>query len=353
MRSMPATEPTPLAFALLGLLKRAAARIGWALVVVWAVVTVTFALNEVIPSDPARMVTGPQARPQEVARVREQLGLDRPVVARYAIFVRRLVHLAPSTADARAAEAHASCASAGPLHIDLGRSFVQRRPVVAIIAERLPRSAALAAAAVLVQMLIGVALGTFAAAKRGTRWDASATIATLIAGSAPTFLVGIALQYVLGYKLGWLPLDGFGTTPAAQARALVMPAIALGIFGAAYATRLVRDEVNAALALDHARTARAKGASRVGVLVRHALRNALAPVFTLAGLDFGALVGGAIVVETLFRWPGLGAVSVNALLDRDGPVILGTVLVTSTGIVLTNVVVDLLFPLLDPRGRSA
>lgn len=350
MRSTPVSESPSLAFPLLALLKRAAARLGWALVVVWAVVTVTFALNEVIPSDPARMVTGPQARPQEVARVREQLGLDRPVVARYAIFLTRLVHLAPNVP---AAEAHATCASVGPLHLDLGRSFVQRRPVVAIIAERLPRSAALAAAAVLIQMLIGVVLGTFAAAKRSTGWDAGATIATLIAGSAPTFLVGIALQYVLGYKLEWLPLDGFGTTTLAQARALVMPAIALGIFGAAYATRLVRDEVNAALALDHARTARAKGASRVGVLVRHALRNALAPVLTLAGLDFGALVGGAIVVETLFRWPGLGAVSVNALLDRDGPVILGTVLVTSTGIVITNVVVDLLFPLLDPRGRSA
>jgi peptide/nickel transport system permease protein len=349
MRSTHATDSPVRA-----LLKRAVGRLGWALVVVWAVVTITFALNEVIPSDPARMVTGPQARPQEVARVREQLGLDRPVVARYAIFLTRLVHVAPQSArQPPGTDAHASCASVGPFHLDLGRSFVQRRPVVAIIAERLPRSAALAATAVLVQMLVGVALGTFAAAKRSTGWDMGATIATLIAGSAPTFLIGISLQYVLGYKLNWLPLDGFGTTAAAQARALVLPALTLGIFGAAYATRLVRDEVTAALSLDHARTARAKGATGAGVLVRHALRNALAPVVTLAGLDFGALVGGAIVVETLFRWPGLGAVSVNALLDRDGPVILGTVLVTSTGIVVTNLVIDLLFPLLDPRGRSA
>jgi peptide/nickel transport system permease protein len=343
MRSTLATES-------LTTLKHAVARIGWALVVVWAVVTIAFALNEVIPSDPARMVAGPQARPEEIARVREQLGLDRPVAARYAIFLTRLVHLRPASTPEAAPE-HATCAALGPLHIDLGRSFVQRRPVVTIIAERLPRSAALAAAAVLVQMLIGILLGTFAAAKRGTGWDTGATVSTLIGASIPTFVVGIALQYTLGYKLEWLPLDGFGKTTAAQARAIVLPALSLGLFGAAYATRLVRDEVSAALTLDHARTARAKGATRAGVLVRHALRNALAPVVTLAGLDFGALVGGAIVVETLFRWPGLGAVSVNALLDRDGPLILGTVLVTSAAIVVTNVVIDLTFPWLDPRGR--
>ena len=180
----------------------------------------------------------------------------------------------------------------------------------------------------------------------------AATIAaTLVGASIPTFAVGIALQYVFAYRLRWLPLDGFGRTTADQARAIVLPALSLGLFGAAYATRLVRDEVTAALALDHARTARAKGASRLGVLVRHALRNALAPVLTVAGVDFGALVGGAIVVETLFRWPGLGSASVNALLDRDGPLILGTVLVTSTAVVVANLVVDLAFPLLDPRAR--
>jgi peptide/nickel transport system permease protein len=329
---------------------RALARIGWAVLVVWAVVTITFALNEVLPSDPARMIAGPQARPQELARVREQLGLDRPVAARYVIFLTRLVHLGP-TDPGEADSPHGTCATLGPIHVDLGRSFVQRRPVVAIIAERFPRSAALAAAAVLVQMLTGVLLGTFAAAKRRTAWDTGTTLATLIGASVPTFVVGIALQYALGYKLEWLPLDGFGKTTAAQARSIVLPALSLGLFGAAYATRLVRDEVSAALALDHARTARAKGASRVGVLMRHALRNALAPVVTLAGLDFGVLVGGAIVVETLFRWPGLGAVSVNALLDRDGPLVVGTVLVTSTSIVLTNIVIDLAFPWFDPRGR--
>ncbi len=202
-------------------------------------------------------------------------------------------------------------------------------------------------------MLLGVFLGTFAAAKRRTGWDTGATVATLLGASVPTFLVGLGLQYLFGHTLRWFPLDGFGKTTAEQARAIVLPALTLGIFGAAFTTRLVRDEVGAALALDHARTARAKGASRTGVLVRHALRNALAPIVTIAGLDFGVLVGGAIVVETVFRRPGLGAVSVNALMDRDGPVVLGAVLVTSTAVVVTNALVDLALPWLDPRARGS
>ncbi len=330
--------------------RRATARIGWAIAVIWAVVTVAFVLNEVVPSDPARMVAGPQARSEELARVREDLGLDRPVAARYAIFVRRLVHIGPAV-PAPTDRAHATCATFGPVHVDLGRSFAQRRPVVAIIAERLPRSLALAGAAVGVQMLLGLGLGTFAAARRRTRWDTGTMVTTLVAASVPTFAVGIGLQYLFGYELHWLPLDGFGKTTAAQAKALILPALSLGLFGAAYATRLVRDEVGAMLLLDHARTAQAKGASRAGVIVRHALRNALAPVVTLAGLDFGALVGGAIVVETLFRWPGLGWASVNALLDHDGPLIVGTVLVTSTAVVATSIAVDLALPWLDPRAR--
>lgn len=325
-------------------------RIAWGIAVVWAVVTIAFALNEVLPSDPARMVAGPQATATEVERIREQLGLDRPVATRYTLFLTRLVHFAPASASD---PHHDSCASFGPFHVDLGRSYVHRRPVVAIIAERLPRSAALAAAAVLVQMLLGISLGTFAAARRKTAWDTAAVIATLVGASIPTFLVGLGLQVIFGHLLGWLPLDGFGRTTKEQAISLVLPSLALGLFGAAYAARLVRDEVATQLSFDHARTARAKGASRSGVLFRHALRNALAPVVTLAGLDFGALAGGAIVVETLFRWPGLGQVSVNALLDRDGPLVMGTVLVTSTAVVITNVAVDLALPWLDPRARRA
>ncbi len=330
---------------------RALARMTWAVAVVWAVVTITFFVNEVIPSDPARMVAGPQARPQEVARIREQLGLDRPVGARYAIFVTHLVHFGRSAVDAKDPK-HATCATFGPLHVDLGRSYVQRRPVVTIVAERLPRSATLAAAAIVLQTLIGVVLGLVAAAKRRTAWDFAIVGATLVGASVPTFLTGLLLQYAFAYRLRWLPYDGFGKTTAEQASALVLPALTLGLFGAAFATRLVREEVSATLALDHARTARAKGASRLRVLLHHGLRHALAPVITVAGIDFGALVGGAVVVETLFRWPGLGMVSVSALLDRDGPLIMGTVLVTSLAVVVANLVVDLAYVWLDPRARA-
>jgi peptide/nickel transport system permease protein len=328
------------------MIARATSRIAWAVAVLWAVVTITFFINEVIPSDPARMVAGPQARPAEVARIREQLGLQTPIATRYGIFLTRLVHLGHGRDEKD--PGHASCAVLGPVHIDLGRSYVQRRPVVTIVAERLPRSAALAAAAVLVQMLLGTALGLLAAAKRRTAWDTATVAATLVGASIPTFLTGLGLQYVLAYRLRLLPLDATGDPPLSW----VLPAITLGLFGAAFATRLVRDEVTAALSLDYARTARAKGASKLRVLVHHGLRSALAPVVTVAGIDLGALVGGAIVVETLFRWPGLGQASVGALLDRDGPLVMGTVLVTSAAIVAANLLVDALYVWLDPRMRA-
>jgi peptide/nickel transport system permease protein len=329
---------------------RAVARLAWAIAVVWAVVTIAFALEEVLPADPARMVAGAQARAPDVVRVREQLGLDQPLGARYRLFLTRLVHTGPPVSKPPPPH-HETCASFGPLHVDLGRSFVQRRPVVAILSERLPRSAALAGAAVLIQTLIGALLGTLAAAKRRSWWAAAVVAATVLGASAPTFLVGLGLQYLFAQRLGVLPLDGFGKTLGAQIVALVLPATTLGLFGAAYATRLVRDEVATLLALDHIRTARAKGASPARVLVKHALRNALAPVLTLAGLDFGALIGGAVVVETLFRWPGIGSVGVAAMIDRDGPLVIGTVLVTSLAVVLANLLVDLTYPWLDPRSR--
>ncbi len=322
-------------------------RIVWAVAVIWAVVTITFVINHVLPSDPARMVAGPQARPQDVQRIRQQLGLDQPLLAQYGSFMRRLIHVGPAHEDA----GHATCGSAGILHVDLGRSYQQRRAVVTILGERLPRTLMLAAGAMLVQLVFGVALGVLAAWRRGTPWDAAAVSLSLLGISAPTFILGLLLQFVLSQTLRLLPLDGFGTTTGEHLTALVLPSLTLGIFGAAYYTRLVRDELIDVLAADYVRTARAKGASPLRVLVRHGLRNALVPLVTMIGLDLGALVGGAIVTETLFRWPGLGALSVTALLDRDGPVVLGTVLVTAAAVVAGNVVVDLAYVLLDPRVR--
>jgi len=338
-------------------LKRIAERLVWAIAVVWAVTTLAFFINNVLPSDPARMVAGPGARPADVDRIRKQLGLDQPVASQYAHFMRRLVHFGPSAADESAGSAagapdeHASCASWGHLHVDLGKSYQLRRPVTTILGERLPRTAMLAAAALCVQLLLGVITGVIAAVKKGTRTDAGIVTLSLLGVSTPTFMLGIGLQYVFARRLKLLPLDGFGSTPSEQLASLVLPALTLGIFGAAYYTRLVRDEMLVLLRQDYVRTARAKGVSSLRVVLVHALRNALVPIVTVVALDLGALVGGAVVTEALFRWPGIGALSVNALLDRDGPVILGTVLVASTAIVLSNVAADLLYVVLDPRVR--
>jgi peptide/nickel transport system permease protein len=332
------------------MMKRALRRIAWALFVVWATTTVTFFINNVLPSDPARMVAGPQARPKDVERVRQQLGLDRPVLEQYARFMRRLVHFGPSQFDTKDPQ-HGTCANVWRVHFDLGKSYQQRRAVTTILGERLPRTLLLAIAAVLVQTLLGVITGLIAAVKRNTWIDHLTVGSSLVGISAPTFIIGLALQFVLAHKLRLLPLDGFGDTTPQHLVCLVLPALTLGIYGAAYYTRVVRDELIGAVKLDHVRTARAKGLPMWRVWLRHALRNALVPLVTLIGLDLGALVSGAIVTETLFRWPGLGALTVSALLDRDGPVIMGTVIVSSAAIVLANLVVDVSYAILDPRVR--
>jgi peptide/nickel transport system permease protein len=206
-------------------------------------------------------------------------------------------------------------------------------------------------AAIVVQLLLGLAVGTLAAARRGTFIDRWLVGASVLGASAPTFLIALILQYLLAYELRLLPLDGFGTTGADHVRSIVLPAITLGTYGAAYYSRLVRDELVVLLGQDWVRTARAKGSSAGRVLLRHGLRNALVPLVTALGLDFGSLMGGAVVTETVFRWPGVGQLSVTALLNRDGPVILACVVTTSIAVVLTNLAVDLVYSRLDPRVR--
>jgi len=335
-------------------MRRLAWRLAWSVGVVWSVVSIAFAINVLMPGDAARMVAGPQARPADVARIREQLGLDRPPAVQYVRFWSRLVHLGPRATEGE----HASCVVLLPLgdsalHLDFGKSFQMRQPVVDVIATRMPRTLLLAAAGIVLQLLLGVSTGVLAALRRGT-WIDRLTVGTSLLGiSAPTFLIALLLQVTLARELRWLPLDGYGASLGEHARCLVLPALTLGFYGAAYYTRLVRDEMRVLLDADWVRTARAKGLPAWRVIARHGLRNALVPIVTAVGLDFGALMGGAIVTETVFRWPGLGELSVKAMLDRDGPVILACVIVTSIAIVATNVVVDLVYGLLDPRLRGA
>jgi len=332
-----------------------ARRLATALVVICAVVSLAFAVEELLPGDPARMAAGVQARPADVAHIREQLGLDRPPLERYAKFWARLIHLAPR---GRESVDHASCAVVAAvgdreLHLDLGKSFQLRQPVVDLLAARLPRTATLAAAGLFVQLLIGVAFGTLAAVRRGS-WADRLLVSTSVLGvSIPTFVIALVLQLVFARELRWLPLDGYGETWTEHARSLVLPALTLGIYGAAFYTRLVRDEMIVLLQSDWVRTAHAKGLPPRRVVVVHALRNALGLIVTAVGLDFGALMGGAIVTETVFRWPGLGDLSLHATRNRDGPVVCGCLLVTSIAVVLANVLVDLSYPRIDPRARAS
>jgi peptide/nickel transport system permease protein len=334
--------------ALLQLLRR----LGWAALVVAGVTVLSFVIAHVLPGDPARMLVGPQASAADVEHARRIHGLDRAMPAQLGAYVRRLVHPG-AAAEARRDPAHRSCAAAPfGVHLDLGYSFHYRKPVFDLIRAKAPRSAELAAAALLAQLTIGLALGLLSAARRGTALDDATVGATLLAVSAPAFVLGLVLQYWLAYKLRLLPYDGYGATTADHLRSIVLPALTLGIFGCALYARIVREELRALLRQDFIRTARAKGASRLRALLVHALRNALVPIATLAALDLGTLIGGAIVTEKLFRWPGLGQMAVEALQNRDGPLIVGTVLFAAAAIVACTLALDVVCALLDPRLRA-
>jgi peptide/nickel transport system permease protein len=321
----------------------------WALIVVFGVGTVSFVMARELPGDPVRMIVGPQASPDDVARARKIYGLDEPAWTQYARFWRRLAHTFEGD-DAH--PDHGSCAKwIGSLHVDLGFSYRFRKPVAQLIAERAPRTLELALAALLLHALLGLGIGVWTATRRGTLADQLGIGLSTIGISAPIFALGLILQYLLAHRLGWLPHDGYGTTPAEQLASVVLPALTLGLYGAALYARMSRDEVSRALSQDYVRTARAKGASASRVLVVHALRNALVPVITLMVLDLGALIGGAVVTEKLFRWPGMGAMAVDAMVNRDGPVIFGTVLFSALAIVVASLLVDVFAVALDPRIR--
>jgi peptide/nickel transport system permease protein len=298
------------------------------MLVVWFVVTATFAMTTAIPADPARALLGPHATPEAIVRVRAYYCLDRGFIGQYGCYVARIAHG------------------------DLGESFRSKRPVTSIIAARIWPTAQLALAAILLQLLIGVPLGVVAAARRN-RWpDHAANLAGLLGQSAPTFFVGTLLLYLFAYRFGWFPIGGYGEGFVGRLSHLVLPAATLATVGVAYYARVVRSELVDALGEDYVRTARAKGLSERTVLVRHALRNALGPLVTLVGLDLGMLLGGAVVTEYIFAWPGLGREVLQAILDVDLPLILGVVLVSAIAIAVANLLVDIVYMWIDPRLRG-
>jgi len=305
-----------------------ARRLGWAVVTAWFVVTATFALVTAVPADPAKALLGPHATPEAVERVRAHYCLDEGVAGRYGCW---LAHVARG---------------------DLGESYASKRPVAELIAARAWPTVQLAVAAILLQLAIGVPLGLVAAARRG-RWQARAvSIAEIVGLSAPSFVVGSLVAYVFAYRFGWLPIAGYGDGLHDRLRHLVLPAFALAAFGAMYYAGVLRTELSSELARDYVRTARAKGVGERGVLLRHALRPAAGALVALIGTDLGVMLGGAVVVETLFAWPGLGRELLQAILAVDLPVIAGGVMVAAIVVVTANLVADLALLWLDPRLRD-
>lgn len=310
------------------MIRRALHRLAWTVAVVWFVVTATFAMLAAIPADPAKALLGPHADPASVERARAHYCLDDGVLVQYGCW---LGHLARG---------------------ELGESYHTKRPVTAILADHAWPTVQLALAAILLQLLIGVPLGVISAVRRG-RWPArAAELFELIAQSAPSFVLGTVLLYVVAYRWGLLPISGYGEGGWDRVRHLVLPAASLAAIGAATYSRAVRAELEEVLGADYIRTARAKGLPERTVIVRHGLRGALGPLVTLVGLDLGVLLGGAFVVEQIFAWPGIGREVLQAIYRIDLPVILGAVLVAAIAIAIANLLADLVQLWADPRLRD-
>ncbi len=287
------------------------------------VVTIVFGLLHA-SGDPATLLVTQDATQADIAEIRRAYGLDQPLAMQYARFVGRAVRG------------------------DLGHSYRQGLPVTELIVERLRATCELALAGLAVAVLLGVPLGIVAAARHGSAVDTGAMTVALLGTSVPSFWLGLLLIIVFGVKLGWLPISGYGT-PAH----LVMPAFVLGGFSAAQISRLTRTSLLEVLAQDFIRTAWAKGLAWRAVLLKHVLRNATLPVMTVLGLDFGRMLGGAVVVETIFAWPGMGRLAVQAVLGRDFPVVQGTAIIGAAIFLAVNLVIDLLYGWVDPRLRAS
>jgi ABC-type dipeptide/oligopeptide/nickel transport system permease component len=290
--------------------------------VLLGVATLVFALIHLVPGDPVQSMLGESARPEDVAALRTRLGLDRPLLVQYAVFLR------------------------GLMTGDLGVSLRTNQPVAAAILERLPATFELAAASMTVALLIALPLGIMAAVRAGTALDHAATTVALIGISMPTFWLGPLLAIVFSVTLGWLPVSGRGT-PAH----LVLPAVTLGAPLAAVLMRMTRASLIEELRELYVLAARARGVSGTRAVLRHALRNSLIPVATVLGLQFGAVLTGAVITETIFAWPGVGRLLVQSIGFRDYPLVQGCILLIATTYVAVNLLVDVAYGVLDPRIR--
>jgi peptide/nickel transport system permease protein len=281
---------------------------------------ITYFLLFVLPADPVRQIAGRSATAETVQNIREQLGLDQPFVVQYA---RYLGHLVQG---------------------DLGRSYLQRTQVSELIWSRLPATLLLMLGSIVAELIIGLTMGVVAALRRNSGTDQTLMIASFVGVSAPQFVVGLLLLYVFAVQLQWFPIGGYGTFAH-----LVLPSLTMGILGAGWYARMMRSSMIEVLQADFIRTARAKGITRARVIFRHALPNAILPIIAMIGIDIGIFMGGIVVVESVFGWPGIGQLAWQAIQRVDIPIIMGVTLVSAVAIVLGNLLADLVAPLIDPR----
>ncbi len=280
---------------------------------------VVFFMIRLIPGDPAMALAGEHATPETVAMIRARFGLDRPLPVQYWAFV--------------------SNAAQG----DLGRSTRTRRPVMQELRTQYPNTLQLATSALVVSVAIGVSAGILAAVKQHTWWDTGTMVFALFGVSMPVFWMGLMLMYVFSVRLGWLPTAGMGT-----AAHLVLPSITLGLSSAGILARMTRSAMLEVLRQDYIRTARSKGMSEWVIVLKHALQNAMIPIVTVLGLQFGTLLGGAVLTETVFAWPGVGRLMVDAIMSRDYPIVQGAVLAVALSFIFINLLVDVAYVYLDP-----
>ena len=305
-------------------------RLLWAAVVLLAVGFLTFLLTYVLPADPARMIAGARASAEDVSRIRHALGLDQPFLAQLAAYAGRLVHG------------------------DFGHSYRHGRDVLPLILERFPATVQLALAAIAVELALGVPLGVLAATRRGTLPDSLTRLVSVVLVSAPPFWLGYLLLNYLAFQpavrldVAIFPIGGYQPL---DLRYVFLPAVALGLGGSAYYVRLIRAALLEELHRRYIDTARSKGLPERAVIWRHAFRNALPPVLSQLGLDLGFFLGGVVVIEKVFSWPGIGKLAIDSVLTADIPLILGTVLFATLCIVLANLLIDVAYAFVDPRIR--
>ena len=291
--------------------------------VLWLVVTLVFLLIHIVPGDPVEQMLGEGASSTDLATLRHQYGLDRPLSEQYLHYWQ------------------------GVLHGDLGHSLRLNDSVTHLVMQRYPYTLELTLASLIFALMLAVPAGIIAALHRGKMQDNIVGVVSLFGLSFPSFALGPIAILLVSIKLGWLPVSGAGTPDH-----LVLPALTMGSALAAILTRMVRTAMLEELGQDYIRTARAKGLSERTVLYRHALRNAMIPIITLVGLQFGALLAGAIVTETIFAWPGLGRLTVSAISNRDYALVQGCILAVGLTYVLVNLATDTLYAVLNPRIRE-